>query len=354
MTPWTGKVTPEEAERYALRFRASWELDDVMTASAVPVPEPIEDVSAQRISENVYVAQPHAPAPRVDVHEPENSVIIDRTITAADIDAGRAQAPSPRPPAAAPSFNKTMPLQVVPTPPPAPVEATPEVPPSSQRRAHSRPPAPAFPTLKLEGSPASQGPPPSLRAQLAATTKIERPAPAVAPVDDLGFPKKSKTGLLIAVAGGCAAVAAIIAIIAVTSNGGNATASASVVPATTQTAATAAKAAHTEKTSAPATTTAAATTTVAQAPTATQTATAPPPPPNRYTDRRPAAPAGAGAYRGHCRATPAHGRSAASAHVRLAASPAGASTAAGRAEDGDRRKNPASEASSGLLPGMTA
>jgi len=108
-------LSAEEAERLAAAFRPSWEFDeapfaqgspgldagqiDALAASAPP------SVDAGHDARNVAA---HAPPARVETHEPEVSVIIDRSITAAEMEAARAAAARPPPPApvqfAAPAF----------------------------------------------------------------------------------------------------------------------------------------------------------------------------------------------------------------------------------------------------------
>src|SRR5580698_4970040 len=99
-----GRLSPEEAERLASTFRPSWELDDAPFTGAGNLSE--ADLRALQgggtHSDVRAVAQAsahasngaHAPPAPTKSHEPENSVIIDRSITADG-------APAPKPATAA-------------------------------------------------------------------------------------------------------------------------------------------------------------------------------------------------------------------------------------------------------------
>ena len=195
----SGRLSPEEAERLASTFRPSWELDDAPFTGPGALSEADRralqgggthaDVRAVAQSGGHAVAHAsngaHAPPPPTQSHEPENSVIIDRSITA---DAPAAAAPKAvaaskpgatmvgiAPPPALQAAPMVAPAQPVPEPPQAP--ARPPLAPISRR-----PPAPAF-----------QVP----------------PARAKAVSVDVGesYPKKSKAGLWVGVGlGGLAAI----------------------------------------------------------------------------------------------------------------------------------------------------
>lgn len=108
-------LTPEEAERLAAAFRPSWEFDEAPftpIASAPPLTAPdaaggfeqahLHSLSAEDVARENMDARtvaPHSPPPRVETNEPEVSVIIDRSITAAEIEGQR----PPPPPSARPA-----------------------------------------------------------------------------------------------------------------------------------------------------------------------------------------------------------------------------------------------------------
>jgi len=191
----SGRLTPEEAERLASTFRPSWELDDAPFTGPGTLSE--ADLKALQgggtHSDVRAVAHDgqltahasngaHAPPAPTQSHEPENSVIIDRSITA---DA----APAPKPVAAAKPAGTTMigmmapQVAPQPAPQPAPKLARPPTP------ASMRPAAPAF----------NVSPPVQAR---------------VRPVSvdlEVGYPKKSRMGLWVGLGlGGVAALGLVV------------------------------------------------------------------------------------------------------------------------------------------------
>jgi hypothetical protein len=85
-------LSPEEAERFAAAFKPSWEFDEAPFAEGGAALrngdlEALEAGGAREVhrpdSARAYTAPAHAPPARVETHEPEVSVIIDRSITAA-------------------------------------------------------------------------------------------------------------------------------------------------------------------------------------------------------------------------------------------------------------------------------
>jgi hypothetical protein len=167
------RITPEQAEALAAGFLPSWETDGGALAGATNGHAAGELRSTMK-SNGVH-AESHAPPSRTRVSEPEDSVVIDRSITAAQVaapppDSGRVRVATARlaaPPVAAPA------------PPIAP-------PPSF------RPPAPA---------PVAMRPMPQHPA---------RPATRALAVDDDIPAQKSKKGLFIGLGVGAAALLAII------------------------------------------------------------------------------------------------------------------------------------------------
>lgn len=127
-------LSPDQAERLSAEFKPSWELDDAPNA------HPIHAVAHENGSygspqldarhaagDAARTVAPHAPPPRVETHEPEVSVIIDRSITAAEMDLQRA--PAPRPAAVAqPAVVAAFPAPVASAPRVAPVLRPPRSP----------------------------------------------------------------------------------------------------------------------------------------------------------------------------------------------------------------------------------
>jgi hypothetical protein len=85
-------LSPEEAERFAAAFKPSWELDEAPFAEGGAALRNgdldaleaggVREVHRQSDSARAYTAPAHPPPARVETHEPEVSVIIDRSITA--------------------------------------------------------------------------------------------------------------------------------------------------------------------------------------------------------------------------------------------------------------------------------
>ena len=197
-----GRLSVDEAERLAATFRPSWLLDDAPFAAMAPantftraelqalegggtrpdVHAAVKESEATRAGEagtsradgERHSSAAHAPPPRTDVHEPENSVIIDRSITSADIDAGRS------PPPASSATPRLVPSLAAPSDVPAlPARAAPSVRPA--------PPSPLPQTASVV---------PFRAVPRAVVSAAQQPAFAH-PADDLDVPRKSKTGLLI-------------------------------------------------------------------------------------------------------------------------------------------------------------
>jgi hypothetical protein len=215
------RLSPEDADRLASMFRPSWELDDAPFTG--PGTLNATDLRAlqgggthadvRAVAQNAAHASngAHAPPPATQASEPENSVIIDRTITAQDLAGGQAR-PAPAKPTgtilgmAAPPPPQQATQQATPfaVPGPPPVSARP--PPPSQR-----PKAPAF-----------NVPPPVAARAKPVSIDLEE-----------GYPKaKSKTGLYAALGVGGLAVVGLVVWLA--SSSGSDTRSAAPAPTETQ------------------------------------------------------------------------------------------------------------------------
>lgn len=208
------RLTPEEADRLAAMFRPSWEFDDApFTGAGSLSPSEIQALQGGGVRADVRaaaaaptaIAPPltngtHAAAP---AHEPENSVVIDRSITAADLPptAQPAQPPGVPNKAAAKTIMGGLqaPVAVPPAaaPVPEPAPAPPSVPPS---RPASRPPAPDF----RVGPPVARSP-----ASIRQAIQIDEP---------VVYPRKSRKGLFIGV-GAVAALLVGVGIYVATSGG---------------------------------------------------------------------------------------------------------------------------------------
>ncbi len=184
-----GRLSPEEAERLASTFRPSWELDDAPFTGPGTLSEndlralqgggTHAEVRAAAQSDghqkHAYASNGAHPAPApTQSHEPENSVIIDRTITA---DVAQAAAPKAVP-AAKPAGSTIVGMAPPPAAQVAPTLARPPTP--------GRPMAPAF----------NVGPP------------VARPRAKPVSIDlEDSYPKKSRTGLWVGLGvGGMAAL----------------------------------------------------------------------------------------------------------------------------------------------------
>jgi hypothetical protein len=202
----------DDAERLAASFKPSWEFDEApfsagngMDAADVEALGPggvssevrrqLEAASREAPdSPRSRSAPPHAPAARVESHEPEVSVIIDRTITAAEMEAARpvkseiAPALAPPPPAfaPAPAFAAAPPPAPVPPPPPPVIAA-----------------APARPVARPAPAPALQRPDP---ARFTASDSIEIPV------------RKSNKPLFLGIGAAVALALAVLGIRAATSS----------------------------------------------------------------------------------------------------------------------------------------
>jgi hypothetical protein len=93
-------LSPDEADRLAASFKPSWEFDEAPFTQSAALPhadlEALEgggvnsDVRGNLHhpdSERSHTVAPHVPPQRMETSEPENSVIIDRSITAGDMEA---------------------------------------------------------------------------------------------------------------------------------------------------------------------------------------------------------------------------------------------------------------------------
>ncbi|MGO8993251.1 MAG: hypothetical protein ACLQVI_07970 [Polyangiaceae bacterium] len=157
-------LSPEEAERLAAAFKPSWELDEAPFTQGNGGMDAAQIESLSREGDSSRMVAPHAPPQRVETHEPEVSVIIDRSITAAEMDAQRP------PPAAVPSR-------------PAPVPQAPFA-------------APVF------AAPAHQRVAPVMRSPRSADDSLELPASL----------KKSNKGLYIGLGAAMVAAAAVLVV----------------------------------------------------------------------------------------------------------------------------------------------
>src|SRR5579884_2590963 len=90
------RLTADDFERLAAAFRPSWELDD----AALTQPGAASSAAVRVMPGGGAAFTPapvangmHAPAKRVASHEPDESVIIDRSVTAADIASGTPAGP---------------------------------------------------------------------------------------------------------------------------------------------------------------------------------------------------------------------------------------------------------------------
>ncbi|HEY3818074.1 MAG TPA: hypothetical protein VGL81_12935 [Polyangiaceae bacterium] len=208
-----GRLSPEEAERLASTFRPSWELDDApftgpgtlseadlralqgggTHADVRPAPQ------SDGHQKHAYASNgAHAAPPPTQSHEPENSVIIDRTITA---DA----APAPKAvPAAKPAGATILGM----APPPALQVAPQPAPPAAPAPAPmlARPPTPGRPV-----APAFNVSPPVARA---------RPKPVSVDLEE-SYPKKAKTGLWVGIGVGGMALMGLVAWLAMSSGSGD-------------------------------------------------------------------------------------------------------------------------------------
>ena len=196
----TGRLTPDEADRLAATFRPSWELDDApFTGPGVLSEADLRALQGGGTHADVRAtvqAGAHAsngthavPVPATS-GEPENSVIIDRSITSQDIAAPAQPRSAPPKPGATmlgmapppPPQAIPQPVAPAPAPPPPPVASRP--PPRSQR-----PQAPQF----------HVGPPTPPKAR-----------PAVSVDLDVSYPKKPKTGLWLGLGAGGVAVLGLV------------------------------------------------------------------------------------------------------------------------------------------------
>ena len=135
----------------------------------------------------------HAPPAPTQSHEPEDSIIIDRSITA---DAS----PPPRAVAAAKPATMTMVGMAPPSVQPAPQPASQAPPPAPHQQQLQRPPTPMRPL-----APQFNVSPPGVKA---------RPKPVSVDLEE-SYPKKSKTGLWVGLGvGGMAAMGLVVWLVA--------------------------------------------------------------------------------------------------------------------------------------------
>jgi hypothetical protein len=196
-------LTPDDFEQLAAAFRPSWEFDEApFTGAGSIAPSDLRalqggggthaDLRTAAQTNGVHARQPGAVS-----HEPEDSVIIDRTITAADMGA-------PPPPAlvrSVPAAPAPLPAVIVQTPtPPVPVVAAPVT---------------SVPPAVLIAPPPPQ--PQAISPERLARTRVVQRAPVVVPAakdstgsfDAAGSPfKRSKRPLFIGLGAGAAALVA--------------------------------------------------------------------------------------------------------------------------------------------------
>lgn len=244
------RLTPEEADRLAAMFRPSWEFDDApFTGAGSLSPSEIQALQGGGVRADVRAAAATAVAPPATngthaatlAHEPENSVVIDRSITAADLPPNAAQPVGPPKPGGK-TIMGGLQAPLAPPPAPEPVAAPPAPPPApaASKPLSQRPAAPDF----RVGPPVSRSP-----ASIRQAIQIDEP---------VSYPRKSRKGLFIG-----AGVAALVLVgvgIYATSSGGD-----KPVPG-------------------------AATTTAAEKPTTDKLSAVPPPPATTTADPTPPAP----------------------------------------------------------------
>ncbi len=200
------RLTPEEADRLAAMFRPSWEFDDApFTGAGSLTPSEIQALQGGGVRADVRAAAATAVAPPVKngthaaaAHEPENSVVIDRSITASDLPSGAAQ-PVGGPKAGAKTIMGGLQAPLAPPPAEPPVAAPPAAPPS--KPISQRPAAPDF----RVGPPVSSRSPASIRQAI----QIDEP---------VTYPRKSRKGLFLGL-GAAAAVIVGIGIYVATAGG---------------------------------------------------------------------------------------------------------------------------------------
>ncbi|HEY6460190.1 MAG TPA: hypothetical protein VIY73_08560 [Polyangiaceae bacterium] len=194
-----GRLSPDDADRLATMFRPSWELDDApFTGPGTLEPSEMRALQGGGVHADVretaqstaYASNgSHALPAAQPSHEPEDSVVIDRSITAQDI----APPPGPRPvPVKATGTILGMaappPPQAAPQPAPAVAQAPPPPPVPSRPPPSQRPKAPQF----------TVGPPTPPKAKPVAIDL------------DVSYPKKSRTPLYAALGGAGALVVGLI------------------------------------------------------------------------------------------------------------------------------------------------
>ena len=254
--------SPEEADRLASTFRPSWELDDAPFTGAGNLSDgdlralqggggTHADVRAVAHASNGA----HAPPAPTQSHEPENSVIIDRTITA--------DAPSPKP-AAAKAAGVTMLGMAPPIVPQAILQVAPQPAPQAPPAAAPHLARPPTPVSQRPAAPAFNVPPPVVKAARAKPVSVDL---------EESYPKKSRTGLWVGLGlGGVAAIGLVVWM--VTSSGSSEKAA---QPAPTATRAADDKLSAVPPPPPPTTAAAAATTADTPPPATTAAPTAPPP-----------------------------------------------------------------------------
>ncbi len=207
------RLTPAQAEALAATFRPSWELDEpAMSPDAT-----LTDGDMARLHANAngaglaavqngrQVSEPHLPPPPRQASEPEDSVIIDRSITSNDLASTAAPQAQPQAPAfPAPAAQAA--------PPPAAAPASGRVPVAAA--APMAPPQAAF-----AQAPAPQAYAPPAQPTYAPAHAARAVAMPHATIDDDIAPPRSKAGLFIGL--GVVGLIAIagIAIVAMKSGG---------------------------------------------------------------------------------------------------------------------------------------
>ncbi len=176
------RITPAQAEAFAAGFLPSWESEGgVVARGGAANGHAGGDLRATMKSNGVH-AESHAPPSRTVVSEPEDSVVIDRSITAEQL-------------AAPPPDSARVPVATVRLAPPVAVAAVPSVTPA---------PPPPVPL------PASMRPmPPPVSARPAPPSRPPRPVTRTPSIDYEVSAPKSKKGLFIGLGIGAAALLAV-------------------------------------------------------------------------------------------------------------------------------------------------
>ncbi len=244
-----GRLSPEDAERFASMFRPSWELDEApFTGPGTLSTGDMRALAGGGVHADVRATAgnmahapngTHAPAAPQQSSEPENSVVIDRSITAQDL------APPAPPRPVAVKGSQTILGMAAPTGPHAAAStqaATPFVQPPAPASGSHVAAAPAHapitqaqaPVAPPQAAPVSRPPPPSQR-PVAPPFNLPPPMsararPVSVDLEDIQ-PKKSKMPLFVGLGVGGVAALGLVIWLATSSGGGEKSAS----PAPTET-----------------------------------------------------------------------------------------------------------------------